>query len=285
MSTLRKPILVGLAILLAVLAVAVMKSGGSRKWAVGREQGKVGTEQQSPPSRLWTGGGGGAENEALVKTGIPPVAVTQDPTEELTSLVRRRASLHPSEAAAWVQALPEGQAKTTLLQDVAIVWAEKDPLAALEWANGLPAGEGRQVAVCAIGYEAARGEPTNALMAALALESGPGRNQLILHVINQWAVTDPVTALNWVETVQESGLRDELFANLATAWAKQNGEVAAMLASSTVRAEATKQRAVVSVVQRWAHTNPGAAREWVERLPDASLRSNCWESLPPSSSN
>ena len=262
--------MVGLAILLAVLLVVVMKSGVREQGAEVREQGAGVREQRAGSREQGAGVAGGRE---------------RDPSEELTSLVRRRAALRPAEAAAWVQALPEGAVKTGLLEDVAIVWAEKDPGEALKWASGLPAGENRQVAVCAIGYEAARGEPTNALMAALALESGPARNQLILHVVSQWAVTDPGAALQWVETVKEGGLRDELFANMAAAWAKQDGEAAAMLVSRTVRSEATQRRAVVSVVQRWAQTNPGAARKWVEHLPDASLRSNCWESLPHSSGN
>lgn len=267
--------MVGLAIFLAVLAVAVMKSKDSRQEPADRGQ-KGSVIGQKAVLR---------ENIDLVMTGVPPTAASQDPAEELTSLVRRRASLNPAEAAGWVQALPEGREKTTLLEDVAIVWAETDPLAALKWAKGLPNGEGRQVAVCAIGYEAARDEPTNALMAVMALESGPARNQLILHVVSQWSVTDPGVALSWVETVKEGGLRDELFANLATAWAEQNGEAAALLASSTVRSEATQRRAVVAVVQRWAQTNPKAARKWVESLQDDSLRSNCWESLHSSSGN
>ena len=199
--------------------------------------------------------------------------------DDAASRLRRWTAVSPREAAAWVEGLPDGAEKRGFLEDVAIVWAGKDSTAALEWASQLPSGEGREMAVIATGYEAARDNPTNALMAAMALESGPGRNRLILHAVRQWAVTDPTAALLWVETVKEGGLRDELFADMATAWAQQDGKSAAALASQTIRGGPEYRRAVVAVVQRWAQSDPAAALAWVERLPEAPLRSNCWEAL------
>ena len=199
--------------------------------------------------------------------------------DAIKTKVRQWATLHPLAAAAWVRKLPDGAIKDGLLEDVAIVWAEKDSIAALEWAKGLPVDGGRQIAVLATGYEAGRTDPTNAVMAAMALESGAARNQLILYAVKQWSAADPMAALGWVEAVKEGGLRDELFADLATAWAQQDGEAAAQLASKVIRQDAVHRRAVVAVVQRWAQANPDAARAWVVRLSDPALKSNCWEAV------
>ena len=141
------------------------------------------------------------------------------------------------------------------------------------------------MAVLATGYEAARYDPTNAVKAALSLESGPARNQLILQAVRQWSATDPGAALLWIEMVKEGGLRDELFADLATEWSRQDGAAAALLVSKVIRQDAARRRAVVAVVQRWSQSDPGAARAWVDRLPDAALRNNCreaagWPTVP-----
>lgn len=216
---------------------------------------------------------------------LPPpdrvvMGVTNTPDgDAIKSLVRQWAALHPEKAAAWVRSLPDGDVKSGLLEDVAIVWSETDSVAALEWAKGLPPDDGRQIAVLAAGYEAARANPTNAVMAALTAESGPARNQLMLHAVKEWSAADPMAALHWVETVREGGLRDELFADLATAWAQQDGEAAALLASKVIRQDAVHRRAVVAVVQRWAQSDPIAARAWVDRLADPVLQSNCWDAV------
>lgn len=202
-------------------------------------------------------------------------------TEERVSLIRRWAMVHPREAAAWVAALPESPVRVELLSHVAIMWAERDSGAALAWAGRLGAGEGREAALKAVGYEAARTSPTNALKAAEAMDSGAPRNQLILHAVNQWAVAEPWAALEWTQNIKEGGLRDELFAGIATAWAKLDGEAAARLATGTIRADEVARRAVVSVAQRWHRTDPVAARAWIEWIPDAGLRSNCWEAIAP----
>jgi hypothetical protein len=199
--------------------------------------------------------------------------------EQRQDLLRRWASLHPSDAAQWAEALPAGNVKIESLQHVAILWAQRDAGSARDWARTLPTGEGKETALTAVGYEAAAVDPSNALLAAGELQFGPARHELILHAVNQWATTQPEAALLWAESVQAPGLRDELFAAIATAWAEQDPAAASMLASQAIRTGEPHRRAVVSVLQRWFQTDPEAAGAWVQRIPDPALRSNCWEAI------
>ncbi len=194
-------------------------------------------------------------------------------------LVRRWAEADAASAAAWTTQLPEGPVRRAALEQVAIAWANTDLPTATAWIQAMPAGESEQAAAVSLGYEAARSEPVTALSVASALPPSPQRDDLLVHAISQWAAGDSAVAADWAKQVPDVSLRERLLAAVAVSSAEKDGAAAATLAVNDLVAGEEQDRAVVSIVQRWAQNSPSAVASWVAQWPDAPVRDAATQNL------
>jgi hypothetical protein len=194
-------------------------------------------------------------------------------------LVRRWAEADAPSAAAWTAQLPDGSVRRAALEQVAIAWANTDLPAATAWIQAMPAGESEQAAAVSLGYEAARSEPVTALSVAGALPPGPQRDDLLVHAISQWAAGDSAVAADWAKKVPDVSLRERLLAAVAVSSAEKEGAAAATLAVNDLVTGEEQNRAVVSIVQRWAQNSPSAVASWVAQWPDTPARDAATQNL------
>lgn len=195
------------------------------------------------------------------------------------ALLRRWAALSPADAAAWAAALPPGAARRTAVDQAALVWSGTDAQAAWDWAAGLESGDDRDAARLSLAYELAREDPTLAFERSAELAEGPDRNRLIEHAVSNWALADPQAALARVREIDDPALRNAALGRLATSWAESDPRSAATLAVDAMDAGPDQERAVASIVQRWAQREPEGAGDWVATFPDGPVKENALEHI------
>lgn len=189
-----------------------------------------------------------------------------------TRLVRRWAELNPPAARQWCADLPEGPARRQALADIAIVEANRDLADAAAWVMGLPNDASGQAAKAGVAYEAARTDPIQALDLASTLPATPQRDELLVHAASQWAAANFTNAAAWALNVTDPDLRDRLVGAVAVGSAEQNPEASAMLAAQALPPGDGQDRAVVSIVQRWAVHSPQETADWVSQFPQTPAR-------------
>jgi hypothetical protein len=195
------------------------------------------------------------------------------------ALLSRWATYSPAEAAAWALSMPSGAAREAAINQVALAWFATDPQAAWGWASGLEAGATRDAALISLAYELSRNEPALAFERSGSLPEGPARTQLIEHAVANWAVADPQAALAQVREIGDGALRNSALGRLATSWAESDPQAAATLAADAMEPGPAQERAVASIVQRWAQQDPDGAKAWVATFPDGPMKQNALEHI------
>jgi hypothetical protein len=187
--------------------------------------------------------------------------------------------MDPVGAAAWVEHLGAVPFQSEALRQVAISWANTDPVAAYNWLNSLPEDRNRQAAIMSLAYEASRKEPAVALEMAGRFAPGPERDELLVHAIREWAATDFSSAQQWATSVPDPGLRGRLVAAVAVDMAEQNGAGAAALIASSLPAGPEQDRSAVAIAQRWAEKAPQDAASWVSQFPEGAARTAAMKNI------
>lgn len=189
------------------------------------------------------------------------------------------AAANPSGAAAWAQGLADAALGRSLM-DVAIVrWAATDLTGATAWARGLSDEASRETALAAVGGEAVRTDPLTALNLAVQLPSGGAQDALLSRAAGEWAVTDRDGAVRWAAQIQDEATRQRVMGHVAVASAEQDPVGSAMIALQGMAPGAEQDRAVVSIILRWAQTDPDAAADWVIQFPEGALCRDAVEGL------
>jgi len=195
-------------------------------------------------------------------------------------LARRWAETNAPAAAAWASGLNEGPVRLGVFEQIAIARANSDLAAAMGWVKGLPpGGDSKSAAALSIGYEATRTDPLEALDLASGLSPTRERDDLLVHAISQWSAADSGSAAAWAMNVEDPSLRARLIGAVAIAGAEQDGRNAATLAVSDLVAGPEQDRAIVSIVERWAQRSPQAAASWVAQFPEVPSREAAVQSL------
>jgi hypothetical protein len=222
-------------------------------------------------------------NEARLSSSVAALFAREaaDPREELLriSLLRRWASLDPAAAAEWAKSLPPGTARAAALEQIALAWSASDSAAAWQLAESLPNEPAREAAMFSLLYELSRSDPALAYERANSLPESPARARFIEHAVGNWAASDPQAALAKVRDIPDPALRNASIARLATSWAETDPRAAATLAADAMDPGAAQNRAVASIVQRWAQQDAAAARQWVDSFPDGPLKQNAMEHI------
>src|SRR6185369_11996336 len=95
----------------------------------------------------------------------------------------------------------------------------------------------------------------------------------------EWAGQDPDAPVTWAEKMESSTLREQVFANTAISLSETDPAAAATLALQKLPPGGRQDDTVVSIVQRWAQTEPAQAADWVVQFPEGRLRDAAVENL------
>ncbi|HZR18799.1 MAG TPA: hypothetical protein VFE51_16040 [Verrucomicrobiae bacterium] len=211
---------------------------------------------------------------AAFRSTLDSLGQDSDPAinELRTRLVRRWAEENPTAAREWISEQPEGRIRRAALEQIAIADSNRDLPTAAAWAMALPNGPDELAAKVTVAYEAARTDPVQAVDLASTLPPTPQRDDLLVHAASQWSSTDFTNAVSWALQVSDPQLRDRLVSAVAVGSAKEEPVAAATLAAQDLPPGPQQDRAVVSIVQRWAETSPDETAAWVAQFPQAPLR-------------
>jgi hypothetical protein len=245
----------------------------------------------------------------------------------------------PAAAAAWVDQLPPGSAQTaardnivgrwafndapaaaayvlsqsqlpitqerSMVQGVAVSWAQSDPRSACEWARKLQpeaAKLGLQMALNSWGRTDARdatdflatlstdaktkaqlaesltqawtlNDPQGALAWATQLPPGPMRDRAITGVVNQWGVLDPARAAGYIQSLPPGIQRRNALSQMADAWSRDDPASAVKWAQALTD-DSEKSDLLSSITRTWAGSDPVAASNWLAQLPTGPSRDN-----------
>ena len=211
--------------------------------------------------------------DTLLKSANP------DAAELRQRLVRRWVEADAPSAATWAANLGESPSAREVVMQVAVGWAGTDSAAAVRWANELPDGATKQAAVLSLSYEIARTQPMAALDLASSLPPSLDRDNLLVHAISQWASSDSYGATAWAQRISDLILQQKLLGAVAVAVSDQNAVAAATLAAKSLGTGIEQDRAVVAIVQRWAERSPAEAASWLAQFPDTPARDAAAQNL------
>ncbi len=226
--------------------------------------------------------------------------------EAAAGLERSWAPQDPEATANFIMnSLPPGEARTSLLRDVAQTWtwARSSSPAAMAWAGQLPAGTDHDAFVAGISQGLAPGDPSQAapLAASIApgelqseafrmvarfwvfhygnapdaaawsatLSPGPTRAAAMAAITRDWALLDPMASGAWLESLPANDAR----AKAAEAYVDQTAWCRPDLAAQWVGSiadEATRNDQIENIARAWLKQNPAAAQAWLQQtsLPD-----------------
>lgn len=188
--------------------------------------------------------------------------------EAIQSLVRK----DPKAAADFAGNLTNGPVREIALLRVAQAWADRNPEAAAGWANALRNQEERGALLNGIFAEVAQADPAKALQMAEThgmLSFSPGMTG---NLVQQWAARDYGAALRWTEAQPSGSPRDEMFLRLAMARCASSPEEAAGMVSERIAPGSIQEEAAITIISRWAATDPEAAREWANTFDPGDFR-------------
>lgn len=158
-------------------------------------------------------------------------------------------------------------------------YAEQDPAAGLAWAKAIEDEKERNATLEQLAWSCVTADLATAMDAAEALPAGDKRQQVMSHLVAEWSVQDPGAALQWAKERNDPDERDEAITGWVTATGEKAPADAATLAADEIRPGAVQNRAVVSVLQRWARTDYEGASKWVEDFPDGALKNDAMREL------
>lgn len=186
--------------------------------------------------------------------------------------IRSLVKVDPEVASGFAASLENGSTREIALHRVAQTWAGRDPQAAGRWANSLRNQEERGMLLNGIFSEVAQADPAKAIQMAETydmLSFSPG---MTANLVQQWATRDYDSALHWAEAQTPGAAREEIFARLAVIRCATSPEEAASLISDLVSTGGAQEEAAITIVSKWATTDPEAAKAWASSFEAGTLR-------------
>lgn len=224
-------------------------------------------EEGSVPGAVGTGTGpAGAENASAPPGSTLPHPAADPKTSTASSAPR---ILSPAEKAKRMETL----------KSQAVALADTDWQKAVGWARKIEEPAERDAVLLQLAYECAADAPEEALKLSRELPPSNERDALVRHAVLQWASKDPDRAAEWARQIEGATLRDQALAAVAIGAASEHPVEAAKLATNELPPGRTQENAIISIVQRWAQTDPAAASQWVETFPDGDLKQVALENL------
>jgi hypothetical protein len=159
-----------------------------------------------------------------------------------------------TQALAWARSLPEGPAKSeallqmstrwtrddplaaaadaarrnepALIENVAVLWAQRNLHGALAWATALPPGDGRNAAISRLTGVWSRQSPEAAVAYASGIPSEDTRVRATIEAVSGWAEDKPERAAEWVRQLPEGRLREQAMGEVLNAWSGHQPDAA-----------------------------------------------------------
>jgi hypothetical protein len=189
------------------------------------------------------------------------------------------ATSNPQDAVAWAQGLGDPETRQAFLHLSALRWATVNLPAAAAWARSLPEGDARTEIMAAVGSEAVRSDPLEAMLIGFELPACSVQADLILRAAAEWAATDRHNAVGWATQIKDPHLLQQVTERVVVASAEADPLAAVTIALQQMAPGAAQDRAMVSIVQRWAQTDPELAAAWVSGFPGGSLGRDAMDNL------
>lgn len=170
----------------------------------------------------------------------------------------------PKGAAAWVQALPAGQARSDAALDIAATWSAADPAQALSWidtAIGDPAE--KQTLTTAAVQSWAADEPASALIWSRQRNDTASSEA----VLDQWAGAQPETLETFVQSQPKNVNVDAELSHLANGIADTRPSDAIANAMS-IQDPTLQGQAIRRVYDYWRGRDAAAAQQWLATHPE-----------------
>jgi uncharacterized membrane protein/protein-disulfide isomerase len=163
-----------------------------------------------------------------------------------------------------------GQPIESPMDDVALAWAAHDVEAAVAWVRSLPESEDKARALVHLAPRWTEIDPRGAAACAQI----QGNLPMIALVAAKWAEIDPETAGTWAAQLPIGRARQQALESLIAAWAEQSPLDAMKYVDRLPASDAAQQQARVSILARWARSDPDLVAGWMEGLRGTVLADN-----------
>jgi len=189
------------------------------------------------------------------------------------SLLARLSNSDPKQALVILRALPVGQQKSQLYNNIFKSWGGQDPSTALAAVQTLPAGAVRLAALEGV-YGGWTGlDATAALRNLQSLPAGTERNRVQQSVLTELAQQDPATAAQFLATLPASNNRNSLITSTLKSWGETDPAAAlAWLSANTKGSVYTSS--ISGLLTNLSNTDPTAALTYIGSLPQIAQRGN-----------
>jgi len=191
------------------------------------------------------------------------------------------AASDPRAASAWVSQVPDGPLRQEACAGLERSWAPQDPEAAANFIlNSLPPGEARLSllkdvahAWCWVGLDT-----QGAIAWAGQLPAGTEHDAFLSGMCESLAVQDPAQAAPLAAAIAPGKIQVEAFNRLAETWVSSYGSALDAAAwSAALPPGPTRAAAMAAVSAAWAPQDPVASGLWLESLPADDARAKAAE--------
>jgi hypothetical protein len=164
----------------------------------------------------------------------------------------------PQAALAWVNTLPDSDAKNQALNNVLVVMAAANFTGAWDDAANLPDSANRNsILTNLVGAEVSH-DPEQAAAAIAQLPTDATQVSAATTVATTWIQQDPVAATDWINSLPEGGVRDASVQPLIASLASQS-PASAVTWANTLTNSTLRATQLQTVLTGWAAKNPADA--------------------------
>ncbi|MDA0811217.1 MAG: hypothetical protein O3C21_02330 [Verrucomicrobia bacterium] len=205
-------------------------------------------------------------------------------SEALEALLPKWVRTNPTDAAAYVTALPASERNLHSMQRVAETWSRMDKDAALAWAASQenPAAKGRTLS--GIAHALANENPQTASEMVALLDQSEERMDVLDQIARSWSGENLDQALGWIEALPPSD-QSRAYRGLLDNVAELNPATAAAiyseLASSALDNDSGGGHTIAGmaghIADRWSQYDPANAANWALSLPEGDTRHHAIE--------
>lgn len=175
---------------------------------------------------------------------------------------------------------PDGEA----LADLVAEWACLDTASCIAWIESLPQGEARPAALGTIVRAAAlvlaehSAREATALVSSQLDKSDPQRDPAIVGIVQRLAQRRPAEAAGWVGSFPPSRLQIEAAREVAAQWAETDAPSAARWIN-TLPPGPMRDEAASALCRHLVPLDPGAAELWMASIGDTARRAGIAEEM------
>jgi hypothetical protein len=167
----------------------------------------------------------------------------------------------------WVQSLPQGNAKSSALQQMCTTWADADPQTASTYA----AQQNDAELLKRVAGEWAQNDPTNAAAFAAAMPAGSARDAFTARLATIWAENDPISAAAYTAHLPAGNTQTQAAVGVVTLWAQTSPADTARWVAHFPEGP-TRDQAIGALINAWSLISATDAQRWINNLPQGHSR-------------